>query len=674
MNEPTQVLNVADVFDGTSYVVPIYQRAYAWREEEILQLLRDLKDARVRKGAESNRSGNYYIGSLVVHRADGLDDQALEVVDGQQRLTTLALILSHPLAREVIHGRSRVADTRPAAHSVTFEGRPNSQLDLAEISAHAEDVYSNPPSREPRDQGLRMGVAVIARAFDGHSGANSHTAEVSLTKTDVEYLLDHVYVVRTDLPPGTDLNHYFEIMNSRGEQLEKHEIVKSHLLSHDSLTPRDRGVITTVWDAVSDLSRYVQQGFTTGQRSDLFASQWDALNFSSTSELFEILGRTVNSTPNDSQSTLGDVLSGPAVGSEQIVEEEAGRYGAIIDFPNFLLQALKIYKFTLARESGQDVRFSWSDPDGTVPLDDKRLIHLFKQHITTAHGARGFIRTLLIVRFLFDNYVIKTDQVHDSTDDDSNWVLRRPHRTTGGNKPKLSPRNTFSATGDKPTDEDQESAGVQRQILLLESMFQVTDSRRAYKNFLFATLDLLWQQHARGDVDAKSLISGLEELAKRRAAHLLGQNSEQGQVLDAGTSVPQFLFNYLDYQLWRHVTLGGEQVDGLSQDDSAASSFQFRYRKSIEHFYPVSPMAHHRESGPPKDVLDRFGNLCVMSVSENSRRNNLVALAKAAEFRSESESLKFQIMASITKAEHAWGTEQITAHGKTMMNLLYDSI
>ena len=47
---------------------------------------------------------------------------------------------------------------------------------------------------------------------------------------DLEYLLDKVRILRTELPPNTDLNHYFEIMNTRGEQLEKHEILKARLL------------------------------------------------------------------------------------------------------------------------------------------------------------------------------------------------------------------------------------------------------------------------------------------------------------------------------------------------------------------------------------------------------------------------------------------------------------
>jgi uncharacterized protein with ParB-like and HNH nuclease domain len=44
------------------------------------------------------------------------------------------------------------------------------------------------------------------------------------------YFFEKVTILRILVPEDTDLNHYFEIMNSRGEQLEKHEILKAKML------------------------------------------------------------------------------------------------------------------------------------------------------------------------------------------------------------------------------------------------------------------------------------------------------------------------------------------------------------------------------------------------------------------------------------------------------------
>ena len=73
------------LFDkGAHYVIPLYQRAYAWEDKEIVQLIDDINDS----------TGDYYIGSLVVAKVKD-KVETYEVVDGQQRLTTLYLLLHY---------------------------------------------------------------------------------------------------------------------------------------------------------------------------------------------------------------------------------------------------------------------------------------------------------------------------------------------------------------------------------------------------------------------------------------------------------------------------------------------------------------------------------------------------------------------------------------------------
>ena len=74
---------LADIF-ADKYTIPLYQRNFAWRTEEIHQLLQDIYEA-----CRKNPNGNYYIGSLVVMKRHNGD---YEVIDGQQRLTVISLI------------------------------------------------------------------------------------------------------------------------------------------------------------------------------------------------------------------------------------------------------------------------------------------------------------------------------------------------------------------------------------------------------------------------------------------------------------------------------------------------------------------------------------------------------------------------------------------------------
>lgn len=71
------------------------------------------------------------------------------------------------------------------------------------------------------------------------------------------------------MPEDTDLNHYFEIMNNRGEQLEKHEILKSKFLEIlNELEVEERelalSVFNLIWEACSNMEKYIQYGFLFG--------------------------------------------------------------------------------------------------------------------------------------------------------------------------------------------------------------------------------------------------------------------------------------------------------------------------------------------------------------------------------------------------------------------------
>ena len=61
---------------GYNFRIPLYQRKYAWSEDEVNALLEDLL---------SNKNSDYYIGNIVVEQRE---DNVFDVIDGQQRLTT----------------------------------------------------------------------------------------------------------------------------------------------------------------------------------------------------------------------------------------------------------------------------------------------------------------------------------------------------------------------------------------------------------------------------------------------------------------------------------------------------------------------------------------------------------------------------------------------------------
>ena len=72
-------------FDSSqkSYIIPVYQRAYSWDRDQWKALLDDLK--------EQTQGGNdYFFGNVLLETI--IEDKEYEIIDGQQRLTTLTIL------------------------------------------------------------------------------------------------------------------------------------------------------------------------------------------------------------------------------------------------------------------------------------------------------------------------------------------------------------------------------------------------------------------------------------------------------------------------------------------------------------------------------------------------------------------------------------------------------
>lgn len=145
-------LNVDNVFENVNYVIPIYQRNYAWRKDEIEQLLMDIDDL------DETNSSKYYLGSLVVNQ---VQPRVYEVIDGQQRLTTLFLLLrylDHPSVER---------------NPLKFEAREKSNITLGEI----ETVMD---SKEPSlySEELVEGYEIIKKYFQSKNANDDYKKTV----------------------------------------------------------------------------------------------------------------------------------------------------------------------------------------------------------------------------------------------------------------------------------------------------------------------------------------------------------------------------------------------------------------------------------------------------------------------------------------------------------------
>ena len=640
----------------------MYQRNYAWEEGEINQLLQDVLDYQ-QKNKAGTKAKPYYIGTLVVfERSDG----SFEVIDGQQRFTTLTLIaicLKRLADQEMIPDKKMIPDmTWYAKVNLDFESREKSSKTFT--SLHQGIALNHLRSAE-YNLDVVNGFALIEKWF---------LAKTELLTEFCDYLFNHVQLARVPVPKDTDLNHYFEVMNNRGEQLEKHEVVKAQMMAvlnkiqDPSVRDANLSILAKVWDATANMEKYVQYGFAPDERHVVFGKDdWGKFFPKDFNHLMTLLGTATAKNvkvSGDSKRSLQYMIDTvpPSVQSGDIILSSE-RFNSVINFSNFLLHVLRV----------------WTGKD--IPLDDKQLLPQFEHYIlkptNRIEKAQEFIFALLKCKYLFDQYIIKRDFAQG----EDKWSLKRLHLYT--NTKSQSYINTFD-------DKEDGFDGVNRRILMLLSAFHVSTPTLVYKHWLNGALYELFQmdeikpQHylERLEVLARQFVYGrflnvdtpadYYDMIYQRCAYTL-TSADQEKMLERlkyGSIENNLVFNYLDYLLWC------QGIENNTADD-VIKQFEFSFRSSVEHYYPQHPMDGHIELA--QEHLHRFGNLCLISHSKNSRLSNYQPKAKRDHFKAainnkNIDTLKLYNIIKLMDVRNEWGADQIQEHEKSMLSVFEDDL
>ena len=133
---------IADLIDGEHiFVIPSFQRGYRWEEKQVLDLLNDIKQF-ARSGASG--SDSYFLQPVVVKRTFFIDEidnkkkEAWEVLDGQQRLTTLLLILNSIVDNL---GNQEKNLYSQKLYSLVYTNRPNLDFKSLDSKRNIDSFY-----------------------------------------------------------------------------------------------------------------------------------------------------------------------------------------------------------------------------------------------------------------------------------------------------------------------------------------------------------------------------------------------------------------------------------------------------------------------------------------------------------------------------------------------------
>lgn len=290
--EQPQTQTVYDLFNGRiQLVVPVYQRAYVWNEYENWAILwDDIADIAERHldDPTADLPLKHFLGPVVLDQQRtvlGQVDRRL-IIDGQQRLTTLQILLS--AAKACFEELGAGDDAAEFADLVANKGKV----------ASGEGRYKVLPSRRDREaffavlDGKRSGKDRLSAAYryfgshvedwvtrDGEADNGERQRRIETLREALDSLL---YVVSINLDPTDNAQVIFETLNARGSGLGALDLVKNSALlaaerqGHDAQLLNDQH-----WEPTFEADTYWQeearQGRSKRARSDWFLMHWLAV-------------------------------------------------------------------------------------------------------------------------------------------------------------------------------------------------------------------------------------------------------------------------------------------------------------------------------------------------------------------------------------------------------------
>ena len=663
--------SIKEIFDGQyKYIVPLYQRNFAWRQEQIEQLLQDVYEAF--KEYKEKKTGNYFIGSLVVLKRPNGD---FEVIDGQQRLTTLSLVTK-------IMG----INDEPRLY---YDSRPEVE-EFFQIFYKSEDAECN--IDYPQTYYLKNAIEYIKEANldakcdieypqtfhlkDYLKKAESDAKENNKLKDEFKtFFTNNVILVLVEIPQDTDVASYFEIMNNRGEQLQKHEILKSLMMS--KLTDANqRTRFARIWDACSQMDIPIQKSFKAGNKDEVgtrnyyFSDTYDGFEFDNIEKIFATSSET-NPQKGNNETSNGDTIdeiidgkktvpgndgntSGIDFTDEENCESES-RYKSIIDYPNFLMHVFKSMF-----------------PNKEIPLNEKFLLSTYKEveKDVNEEFSKKFISKLFFFRTVFDRYVVKTTDDDKDVEDGEKWALIKPKKYDKSWKYI----GTFKDDDDNDKDNNQ-----QKRIIKALSMLQVSYRTRIYKNWLYDILKW-FDEKKKIDVSYEEYVKKLDEIILKEYDEKYNLNYKplddmvpltKDNSYSAGTNTPHFLFNFIDYLYW----VDSKNDNSIFENKKELKDFEFKYWNSVEH-HMAREWADRNKIDGKDDFIDNLGNLCLISKNANSRLSDRHVQEKVETFGKGNLGANRQIMYNETKnpdGTYDWNKEKIKKHYNELLLLLSKS-
>ncbi|WP_084274690.1 HNH endonuclease family protein [Nitratiruptor tergarcus] len=522
--------------------------------------------------------------------------------------------------------------------------------------------------------------------------------------------LEKVYFVVSEIPKNTDVAKYFEVMNSRGKQLEQHQVLKARFL--ELLKDDKEYDYAKIWDFCSDMNYYLEDiiyyNLPSEKRKEnkIIEIRKDLLNININQQ--DILknyfknngndsGKNSNGKNNDKENiSLGEILKSSV--NNQSTQKDSSipdgkEVNSIVKFSTFLLHTLRVFLH-------QNPNINY-DIENKFSLDDKKLLEVFankdktKLFFSNSDEAKKFLLFLLKMRILFDYFIFK----------------RSIKPATGEEDIKLK----------KIADENKEKPytlqETDRALMNLQLLFSFTSPNYLQQEWLTPTLNFLHKELKNGysisvyetlksfleDLDRNLAIKRFQEntnlkdvfdktLENPKYKNNIPENLKLEDILNRGTSTEHYWFYKLEYLLWKKSDEYFKKAKFATPFKETKNKFEYKnidklYRltrkNSIEHIWPQSKANENGWSQKSEENecqkkchINCFGNLALISSHLNSKLIDKDFEEKREDIQKQLkngtiESLKMLLVYS---AYEEWTPDNCKKHHQKMINLLKENL
>ena len=245
-NLQAQAKNIRTLLANKKFGIDYYQREYRWERKHVAEMIADLAQVFLENHRQGDRPtavmkyDGYFLGSIITSDKGG----QRFIVDGQQRLTSVTLLLIH-LYKSVVE-----SNYKDMISNLIFAfgfGERTYNLDIPNRQQCMDSLFKEDEQLDRTKVKDPSIINILERYDDVESMLPDEIANDESLKCFIDWLIEKVYLV--EITAGTDADAYtiFETMNDRGLSLTPAEMLRGYLLSNiDDTEQRDRA--SSKWD------------------------------------------------------------------------------------------------------------------------------------------------------------------------------------------------------------------------------------------------------------------------------------------------------------------------------------------------------------------------------------------------------------------------------------------